>query len=45
MKELIPNVIRGDAPTKSLEERLKEAEKTLQEIKEEIKMQEDMTNE
>ncbi|MCW4359024.1 hypothetical protein K3L72_14695 [Bacillus altitudinis] len=45
MKELIPNVIRGDAPTKSLEERLKEAEKTLQEIKEEIKLQEDMTNE
>ncbi|MED1480730.1 MULTISPECIES: hypothetical protein [Bacillus] len=45
MKELIPNVIRGDAPTKSLEERLKEAEKTLQEIKEEIKMQEDMTHE
>lgn len=45
MKELIPNVIRGAAPTKSLEERLKEAEKTLQEIKEEIKIQEDKTYE
>lgn len=45
MKELIPNVIRGAIPTKSLEERLKEAEKTLQEIKEEIKIQEEITHE
>ncbi len=45
MKELIPNVIREATPTKSLEERLKEAEKTLQEIKEEIKIQEDKTHE